>query len=212
MFWYFLICVSIIWQAFKTPTPKKSLVQRMFGSSQKKKRASFGANQVKHFTPPNSDEKKAMHGATRTETFQVVVTDMPVYKVWRGYFDGEFVRNFASSFPSLLDEAEAGRQILYAAHVMSLLRDLDSEKLRQLATACFPKYKRSFPRLVDKHGRCNKEVFLAYLKKRLDDHAVEIFNLEEDKANPKFVYPDFVTMRERHYKRDELKHLKTPSP
>lgn len=98
-----------------------------------------------------------------------------------------------------MQDPDAGLQIIYAARVVDLLPELDSEKLRKLAQKCFPTYNRQFPRLEDKQGRCNKAVFLGYLNKRLDDHAMEV--------PPEFVYDDHVHQREREFKMHELEHL-----
>lgn len=143
----------------KRPIPTPSLYQRMS--------ASFGANVVKVFTPPNSAEKEAMHGATKTQVYKSVVTDMAVYQAWRRYHDGEFIRQFNKSYEAFMEEPDAGLQIIYAARVVDLLSDpeLDTEKLRNLARKWFPKYSRSFPRLS------NKAAFFEYLYKRLEKHA-----------------------------------------
>ena len=75
-----------------------------------------------------------MHGleASHEEKFWVLVTGMPVYKVWQRYQDGGW------SSDALICDPDAGRQILYAARVLKLLGELDSGKLRKLAQACFP--------------------------------------------------------------------------
>ena len=125
----------------------RPLIARVFGSSQKKKkRASFGKAETKFFSPLRSDEKKAVHGATDPIKFKVVVTDIPVYKDWRRYHDAEFVVNFNESFEALSGDPDAALQIIHAALVADLLKDLDSEKLRRLA--CFASPGTSVPSLV----------------------------------------------------------------
>ena len=85
---------------------------------------------------------------------------------------------------------------------MEIFHLVHAHKLRQLALKCFPKFKRQFPRLTDKQGRCNKVLFLGYLNKRLDDHVQD--------AGPEFVEQDWVDETERRTKKEELKYLRTP--
>lgn len=167
-------------------------------------------NQVKFYTPPNPDDKKDLYNDKEPQKFNVVVTDMPVYKDWRRYHDVEFIKKFDQSFETLRDDPDAAIQILYAAHVANILGELDLRKLRQLCMTIFRKYKRSFPKLVDKQGRSNKSVFLAYVKKRLDSHALDLLDEEEDLDNRKYVFTDFQDDFEREHKKHEFEHLKTP--
>ena len=181
----------------------------LFGSSgkKKKKRASFGGVAVKSYIP-NSDEKKVMHGARgEDESVLVVVYDMSMYKSWRRCLDAVFVDDFNLRSKEL--SREEGLQTLHAARVMDLLRSLDAEKVRDLSLRLFPrKYKKSFPRLKDKDGNCQKEVFLTYLNKRLVDHVkLELENDEKRTEEEKVVCPDRVGQHEREYKQGEYEHL-----
>ena len=52
--------------------------------------------------------------------------------------------------------------------------------------------------------------FLAYVKKRLDSHALDLLDEEEDLDNRKYVFTDFQDDFEREHKKHEFEHLKTP--
>ena len=176
-------------------------VGRIFGSSNKKKRASFRMedNQVREFTPPTAEEKKAMHGATDPDRIKVMVHHMPTYQKWRVLHDGEFIKKFADEYKANLKNGPIALQIIYAARVQHILQDLDQEKLRELLKVCFPNFKRSFPKLV-KNGKDNKATFLKYVNKRLDDHA---------EKSGQYDY-DHISKMERRCKPNELEHILSP--
>eukprot|EP00977_Amphora_coffeiformis_P015562 scaffold4554_cov178-Amphora_coffeaeformis.AAC.11 len=138
--------------AFKTPSPKKkSLLSSLFRNTQKKKtRVSFGANQTATYTPPNSDETRRMHGV-EIRKYDVVVTDLPVYKKWRRYHDAEFVNMFNTYHVSLMENSNCAKQILHAARIMEVLKEVDVLNFREVAktyspvtNALFPKPYKSF--------------------------------------------------------------------
>jgi hypothetical protein len=84
--------------------------------------------------------------------------------------DAEFVREFNIQAKDF-DENQ-GLQIMHAARVIGVLKELDQPTLRKLALRCFPKYKRQFPRLVSLKGVAQREQFLRALDLYLGEDAV----------------------------------------
>jgi len=214
--------VPFLKSAMKKPVPpykpKSPIIARvidfMSGNSEKKKkkRTSFGGVDVRIYTPSVeevSDKNAAvLQNLGDGPTFPVVICDMPVYKQWRKYSGGQFVRNFNDCATELAADPDIALQTLHAGRVMGLLRSLDQEKLRNLARATFPKkYNRCFPRLTDKHGACQKDAFLEYLEKRLDAHAAFMETKEDDPEEPKWCFEDCVKYEERHHHGDEYHHI-----
>jgi hypothetical protein len=108
------IVLMIFEQAFKTPSPKpkKSLLSSLFGGGSGHKKArvsSFGVNKRMTYTPPDSDATRRMHGINEIHKFDVVITDLPVYKEWRRFHDAEFVKKF-NDLPHVIDGKPQGCQ------------------------------------------------------------------------------------------------------
>jgi hypothetical protein len=204
---YFILCQVSHWiaccifeQDFKTPSPKpkKSLLSSLFGggSGQKKARVSFGVNKRMTYTPPDSDATRRMHGINEIRKFDVVITDLPVYKEWRRFHDAEFVKKFNDYHMSLMENPKDAKQILHAARVIEVLKELDVNKLRDLMKKVFPRYKSSFPKLKDSRS---VEEFLKRVDRRLEEDA--------QSAPVELVKQDWVDTDEKVHKTHEMDHI-----
>jgi hypothetical protein len=73
-----------------------------------------------------------MHGINEIRKFDVVITDLPVYKEWHRIHHAEFVKKFNDYHMSLMQNPKDAKQILHAARVIEVLKELDVNKLRDL--------------------------------------------------------------------------------
>ena len=142
-----------------------------------------------------------MHGDKGPVKFSVVVTDKSVYKHWRGYHEAKFVKKFDACYESLLEDPEATKQLLHAARVMEILKELDVIKLRGLVMQVFPRYKKTFPRLDNPQKR---EEFINRVKLCLQK--------DVESAPEELVYPDWVGAREKEYKTREYDYIPDSPP
>lgn len=69
---------------------------------------------------------------------------------------------------SLMENPKDAKQILHAARVIEVLKELDINKLRDLMKKVFPHYKSSFPKLKDSQS---VEEFLKRVDRRLEEDA-----------------------------------------
>jgi hypothetical protein len=185
---------------FKTssPKPKKSLLSSLFGggSSQKKARVSFGVNKSTTYTPPDSDATCQMHGIHKIRKFDVVITELPVYKEWCRFHDAEFVKKFNDYHMSLMENPKDAKQILHAAQVIEVLKEIDVNKLRNLMKKVFPHYKSSFPKIKDLQS---VEEILKCIDRCLEEDA--------QLAPVELVKQDWVDTDEKVHKTHEMDHI-----
>lgn len=196
--------------AFSTPSPRRKSILSIVGSGLKKARArvSFGSSKSKTFTPPDSHDKKAMHGAsTDNKGFYVVITDLPTYQEWREMHEAEFVNNFNRCTAAFLKHPKAAKQILHAARVMELLPEVDIFKLRKVAVKIFPNHTGKFPAFKDHYD----EETIAIKKAKNLERLHYCLRLDVKNTRKEDRRYDRVTLEEKGDKVNEADHLSDSS-